>query len=310
MMQTNLSSGNLVADKRADYARMLGESGDFQAACEVMQQALELAPEWAAGWFQAGGYCERAGNKEGALESFEHVLACSPDDRFGARLKLAYLRGEIIDAPQYAYVEALFDDYAEKFDKSLVEKLRYRVPGLLAQMVERNAPGRKFEHCVDLGCGTGLMAQALSNKPAHTTGVDLSAAMLAKAEGKGLYTKLIKADLIDGISAAGQADLIIAADVFMYLGSLQPVMLAAAGHLLDTGVFAFSTELNELGNDCQLRASMRYAHSSNYIIACLRSAGFSPLELRAEIIRMDGETSIEGLLVIAHKSNHSMVGDG
>lgn len=309
-MQTNLSSGNLVADKRADYARMLGESGDFQAAAEVMQQALELANEWAAGWFQAGEYFENAGDAERALDAFNRVLAASPEDKFGARLKLAYLRGETLAFPHTAYVEALFDDYAEKFDKSLVERLKYRVPELLAEMVERSGPNRKFKHCIDLGCGTGLMAQALGAKSDRTTGVDLSAAMLAKADGKGLYTKLIKADLIDGIAAAGQADLIIAADVFMYLGPLQPVMQAAACHLSDAGRFAFSIELNELGNDCQLRASMRYAHSSNYIVACLRSAGFIPLEMRAEIIRMDGETAIEGLLVIAHKSKSRMSGDG
>lgn len=68
-----------MADKRAEYARMLVESGDFQAAAELMQQALELAPGWTAGWFQAGGYFEKAGNKEQALKAFDLVLRALAD---------------------------------------------------------------------------------------------------------------------------------------------------------------------------------------------------------------------------------------
>jgi predicted TPR repeat methyltransferase len=123
MMKNEMSSGNLMADKRAEYARMLVESGDFQAAAELMQQALELAPGWTAGWFQAGGYFEKAGNKEQASKAFELVLRASATDIFGARLKLAHMQGQSVDAPQTAYVEALFDEYAAKFDTSLVENL-------------------------------------------------------------------------------------------------------------------------------------------------------------------------------------------
>lgn len=309
-MHSNLSSGNLVADKRADYARMLGESGDFQAAAEVMQQALELVPDWAAGWFQAGVYFEKSGHNERALHAFYKVLIASPEDKFGARLKLAYLQGENVKFSQTAYVEALFDDYAEKFDQSLVEKLGYRVPELLAQMVEHNSPSRTFKHCIDLGCGTGLMAQALRNKSRHKTGVDLSAAMLAKAESKKLYSKLLKADLIEGMAIAGPSDLIVAADVFMYLGSLHSVMEMVALHLSQDGLFAFSVEMGDPGSDYQLRASMRHAHSEAYVAQSLESAGLMLREMRSETIRMDGRNAIEGLLVVAGKSGLLLNTDG
>ena len=302
MMQINLSSGNLMADKRAEYARMLGESGDFQAAAELMQQALQLVPDWTAGWFQAGGYLEKAGERDQAMRAFDLVLKASPADRFGARLKLAHLRGEAIDAPQTAYVEALFDDYAAKFDKSLVEKLGYRVPALLSEMIERQMPDHPFKLCVDLGCGTGLMAQALGNKADQYIGIDLSAAMLAKAQDKELYERLIKADLIDGMAQAGPADLIIAADVFMYLGSLEPVIEAAAAHLSAEGLFAFSVELSTAGRDCELRPSMRHAHNAAYVRRCLAASGFETIEVKSAVIRMDGDSPIEGLLTVARKS--------
>jgi len=52
MQPTQFSSGDVIADRRADYARMLAESGDPAAAAELMEQALELAPAWAAGWLR------------------------------------------------------------------------------------------------------------------------------------------------------------------------------------------------------------------------------------------------------------------
>ena len=300
-----MSSGNLVADKRADYARMLGDAGDFQASAELMRQALELAPEWAAGWYQAGGYFEKAGDFAAAATAFERTLAASPGDRFGARLKLAHLRGEALPEPQTDYVEALFDDYADRFDKSLVGKLGYRVPELLSEMIVRAEPKRVFRHCVDLGCGTGLMASALGKVAETYTGIDLSAAMLAKAEGKGLYRKLIKADLIDGLSEAGPADLIVAADVFMYFGSLEPVVKAAAKRLAPDGLFAFSVELSASAGDFELRQSLRHAHSSGYVDDCLSEAGFQTLSRTTANIRMDGTVGIEGLLVIAGKPKNA-----
>ena len=55
------SSGDLLADRRADYAEMLFGSGDHAAAAELMLGALELAPDWALGWFRLGEMHEAAG---------------------------------------------------------------------------------------------------------------------------------------------------------------------------------------------------------------------------------------------------------
>ena len=38
-----LSSGDLVADRRASYAALLADEGDHAAAAELIEQALELA---------------------------------------------------------------------------------------------------------------------------------------------------------------------------------------------------------------------------------------------------------------------------
>src|ERR1700754_4633071 len=91
MPRAQLSSGDVTADRRADYAKMLDESGDPSAAAELIEQALELAPAWAAGWHQLGTYREKAKAPAGTAAAFENVLALDPDDIFGARLKLAVL---------------------------------------------------------------------------------------------------------------------------------------------------------------------------------------------------------------------------
>ena len=55
------SSGDVIADRRADYARQLAEGGEPAAAADLMEQALELVPEWTAGWDLLGGFHEKAG---------------------------------------------------------------------------------------------------------------------------------------------------------------------------------------------------------------------------------------------------------
>jgi tetratricopeptide (TPR) repeat protein len=65
-----LSSGDLVADRRTGYAAALAEDKDFAAAAELMEQALELVPGWAAGWCLLGDYRNEAGNAAGAIAAY------------------------------------------------------------------------------------------------------------------------------------------------------------------------------------------------------------------------------------------------
>lgn len=304
-MQTNLTSGNLTADKRADYARMLSEAGDFQAAADLMRQTLALVPDWAAGWFQLAGYLEKSNDLEAAASAFRKVLDLSPEDRFGAQLKLSLLEGGAIpDLPQTAYVEALFDDYAKRFDDALLNRLEYRVPALLAAMISAHCGNRVFTHAIDLGCGTGLMAQALSPRPLTLTGIDLSAAMLEQARTKGLYNLLIKADLVEGMMQLDAADLILAADVLIYLPALDTVFDQLALQLNAGGICAFSVERLESNDLFTLRPSLRHAHSEPYIRALLAEHRMTLVKTRIETIRRDGHEAITGQLYLAAKSTN------
>ena len=124
MIPLSFSSGNLLADRRADYAEMLFETGEHKAAAELIGEALALAPEWVAGHFRHGEMLEQAGELAAAIEAWRKVLRLDPEDRLGAGLKLE-LHGALagLQAAPSAFVETLFDQYAENFDAESQQKL-------------------------------------------------------------------------------------------------------------------------------------------------------------------------------------------
>jgi predicted TPR repeat methyltransferase len=305
-----LTSGDLVADRRADYAAMLAEGGDHAAAAELMEQALELAPAWAAGWFRLGEYREKAGSPD-AIAAFRRTLELAPDDVFGASLKVALLGGGSQPGlPPSRYVEGLFDDYADRFDTALVERLAYTVPGKLMRLIQAHISA-PYGHVVDLGCGTGLFGAEIAGRCDTLEGYDLSENMLAKAEAKGLYDHLAKADLSLAPDESGllgdrprhRADLVAAADVMMYLGDLDAAFANAVTLLRPSGTFAFSVEKSESDTGFELRPSLRYAHSMPHVEAVLARHGMQSFSLQETVIRMDAGQPITGLLFLARLSN-------
>ncbi|QKK19506.1 class I SAM-dependent DNA methyltransferase [Rhizobium indicum] len=308
MLPHQLSSGDVIADRRADYARMLEEGGEPEAAAELMEQALELVPAWAAGWYRLATYCEKAGRGEAAIEAYRRTLALDPDDIFGATLKLALLGGAAMpDQPPSRYVERLFDDYADRFESALVEKLDYSVPQKLAALIA--STGRRYERAVDLGCGTGLLGPEIRGRVGRLEGFDLSQNMLAKAAEKHVYDSLAQADLslapeLSGLfadAASHRADLVTAADVLMYLGNLESVF-AIVGELAASGAdIAFSVEDAGEGDGFHLAPSLRYAHSESYVRTLLARHRLETLRTVKSVIRKDGGKPVSGILFLAQK---------
>ncbi|QNP79794.1 class I SAM-dependent DNA methyltransferase [Agrobacterium tumefaciens] len=309
MAPNQFSSGDVIADRRADYARMLAEGGDYPAAAELMEQALELAPRWTAGWFRFGEYHEKAGETAKAVAAYEKVVELDTEGLFAAELKLAVLgAAETPEQPPSRYVEGLFDDYADRFETSLVEKLDYSVPQKLAELIGKAADGGVFDAIVDIGCGTGLLGVEIRTLAKRLEGFDISQNMLAKAEEKGLYDYLGQADLSLEAEASGlftstlaqyRADLVAAADVMMYLGSLETVMPLVSALLRPSGFFAFSVEDAGDEDGFILRESLRYAHSKSYVTDLLERTGFSLLDIRKTTIRKDAGKPLSGILFLA-----------
>ena len=101
MKPLQTSSGDLNADRRADYAEMLFASGDPTAAAELLLGALELAPQWSMGWFRLGEMQEISGRLDLAGQAWAMSLKLDPADRQGAALKLQLIgRAPVAAAPR------------------------------------------------------------------------------------------------------------------------------------------------------------------------------------------------------------------
>ena len=298
-----LSSGDVIADRRFEWARDREAKGDLAGAADLLLQALELAPAYASAWFVLGELRQKLGDRAGAIVAFEKAKAADPQDRHGAALHLIHLGAQPPAAMPEGYVRALFDGYAPRFEQAL-EGLTYRAPELLFRTVEASHAGArmKFGSTVDLGCGTGLAALPFRPFSDWMAGVDLSPAMLAQARSKGLYDRLIESEV--GTFLAGEArinaryHLVLAADVFMYFEDLAPVLTQVAQVLASLGQLAFSVETHK-GDRVILRETLRYAHGKAHVQAALAAAGLKPISLDFASTRTEKGVPVPGLIVVA-----------
>ena len=300
------SSGDVIADRRAGYAKMLAEGGDHTAAADLMSQALEITPDWAAGWDLMGAYAEKAGDVSAAISAWRHLEALDDEGVFGAGLKLAaHGAGVAANGTAVSYVEALFDQYAPQFEHALVDRLGYRVPEMLDEMVSQEMARlgiAGFARALDLGCGTGLMGERLRGKTEHLEGIDVSAAMIAETARKGIYDVLQKAELVAALTARrADADLVTAADVFIYCGAIQPVLAALVPALQPGGLAAFSLEAHDGPEALFLRPSLRYAHGVEPTRDALVLAGLDILRFETAVLRFDRGAPITGMLIVVRK---------
>lgn len=304
MARDPLASVDLIAGRRFAYAKAAAEEGDFIAAAELFEHALAREPHWAAAWFALGEAREKLGELDAAAQAFRMSLGADPADAQAAAARLALMgRGNAPDALPQAYVARLFDDYAPRFDKHLTDNLGHRAPALIAEALTVVARGRRFVSALDLGCGTGLMGVALREPVDRLVGVDLSAAMIAKARERGLYDALVVDDALAmvGREPPGSFDLIVAADALVYFGDLAPMFAAVGSPLTADGLFAFSVETCE-GDGFQLEPTIRFAHSRAYVEATAREAGLRPLLIRSASTRREAGADAPGLVCVFEKT--------
>lgn len=299
-----LSSGDVIADRRFEWARDREAKGDLTGAADLLMQALELAPNYASAWFMLGDLRERLGDRAGAVAAFGQANAADPRDVHGAALRLTRLGVRSSGAMGEGYVRALFDGYAPRFDQALTVGLNYRGPELLFRAIEGVHPnGRmKFGSVLDLGCGTGLAALPLRPFSDWIVGVDLSSGMLVQARTKGMYDRLIEKEILAFLTSeaeiGGHYQLVLAADVFMYFDDLAPVFSAVAKVMDSSGLLAFSIETHENGHVI-LRDTLRYAHSEAHVRAALASSGLNVLSLNLASTRIEKGVPVPGLIVVA-----------
>jgi predicted TPR repeat methyltransferase len=303
MRPLQLSSGDLLVDRRAGFAAALARSQDFAAAAEILADAMELAPHWAAGWQLLGDYRSHAGDLAGAGDAYRHVQRLDTHAIFGATLTLAaHGAGAMPVGTDVGYVETLFDEYAGRFDRELVEDLSYTLPPAMARATADLLAGSRVARAVDLGCGTGLVGAEIRSFCDRLEGVDLSRGMLAQARRKAIYDRLERAELVWFLAAdPGGIGLLTAADVLNYCGELPPVLSAAFAALAPGGLFALSLELHDGAGTLLQRRQLRYAHNHDEAVAECRAAGFEIVRADRTSTRRERDVPVDGLLMVLRR---------
>ncbi|MDR3455232.1 MAG: tetratricopeptide repeat protein [Rhodoferax sp.] len=286
---------NLEAWTHLGMAR--AELGQMTPALLAFERALAIDPRQAGLWSQRGSLLRELGRLSEAGECFERALALGADPQLHGYYLASVRDGESPDAAPRAYVESLFDRYADEFQAHLVGALRYRAHEVLVRGLAPLSPQR-FRAVLDLGCGTGLIGPLIKPVADRVDGVDLSSGMLEQARACGTYTELVHADVVDYLQSTDcPYDLVLAADVFIYVGALDAVFAGVARVLGPGGLFAFSVELTADAHDLRLLPSLRYAHSQAYVHRLAREHGFKVRAAFRAPLREDQQRPIEGLYV-------------
>ncbi|GJD37159.1 class I SAM-dependent DNA methyltransferase [Methylobacterium aerolatum] len=302
-MDSHRSSGDLLADRRYRYAEACLAEGDAAACADLAGQAIEIAPRFAAAWLLLGRAREALSATADARAAYEAARRLDPADTLGAGLHLARLGDDGRGALTPAYIRALFDGYAPRFEHHLVEGLHYVGPALVAGVLPEEPA--IFPAVLDLGCGTGLAGAALRGRAGHLTGVDLSPAMLARARTKGCYHRLVEAEL--GAFLAGEppgsADLCVAADVFIYCADLRPVLAGIARVLRPGGWAAFTVQSpSSEGEDPLLGADGRHAHPDAHLRAAAAGADLALRVTKEAAVRTEKGVPVPGRVLALQRS--------
>ncbi len=271
----------------------LGRTGD---AIRAYDKAVETDPGSARAWSVRGSLMRELGRREEAALCFEKAIALGEDAELHAYFLAAVRDAAAPVKTPRRYVERLFDDYAADFDGHLVETLKYRGhEALLRPLLQTE---RHFQSVLDLGCGTGLCGKLLQGRADAVDGLDVSRAMLEQARRTGAYRELIHDELESFLAAAHrQDDLVLAADVFGYLGDLEGVFRSIRRNLQPGGVLAFTVEVSRRLEEVKLLPSLRHAHSEPYLRRIASSAGLRWREMRRGVLRADQDNPVEALYV-------------
>jgi predicted TPR repeat methyltransferase len=274
----------------------LQDQNKLDEAIARYEQALAIRPNYAEALYNLGCSLQVQGKPDEAAQRYRQTIKLDPKNKSAGHL-LASLTAETTQRAPSQYIEKLFDGYANKFDTHLVHDLKYKTPAELISLLKQavDFPVGEWD-VLDLGCGTGLAGLEISPYARRLVGVDLSSKMLARAHLRNLYHRLEHSDLLLMMQGeeSSSYDVVIAADVFVYLGVLDDIVSEAKRLLRPGGFFIFTVEaLEALSCDVtglaeyKLNQSGRYAHSAIYLEKLSSTNGFSSLSLISIPVRLE-----------------------
>ena len=281
----------------SNLGNTLKELGRLDEALESYTQAITLKPDFAEAHSNLGNTLNELGRLDDALASYKQAIALNPEYS-SAKHMLSALTGETTESAPRDYVENLFDNYATKFESSLVYNLEYKIPRVIAEIIIKDSKFDLLGSIMDLGCGTGLFGAEIKQFCKRLEGIDLSQKMLDEAMKKDIYNKLIKEDILAYLSNASlNFDYFVSTDVFIYIGDLSDIFRLIKSRNKTGGKLVFSTEDYD-GDSFFLEQSGRYSHSKKYIEGLCKKFGFELRHFETQALRKDKNQYISGGLYI------------
>lgn len=279
-------------DTALRLADILGEAGRHAEAAAVLRPVLDGHPGDVRLWRASGHAAKKLGRNAEAVAAYRTALGLDPQDGEASHM-IAALTGANPGRAPADYVRGFFDTYADRFESHLVEDVKYQAPATLRALFDRVGGGVPLDTVIDLGCGTGLTAQAFQGAASRFVGVDLSPRMLQLAAASGLYADLREADAATALARSVNLSAVLATDLFIYLGDLEDIFAAAARALASGGWLLFSVEAGE-GEGYTLRPSGRYAQSPAYIRGLITRHGLTEVACERARIRGGSGGDIDG----------------
>ena len=268
-------------------------------ALDLAQRALRCANPPDGIHLLMGDIWTRMAEADKAMRHYQMHRTQCPQDGDIITLRIMALA----DSPNLSpdFVRGVFDQYADRFDADLVNKLQYHGPLVISQALAPFLVGcaPKSLAILDLGCGTGLSGEPFAPLAARMDGCDLSPKMLEKAEGRHIYTQLSTEDFIPAMRH-GTWDLVLAVDAFVYVGALSDIFAVAAETLRPGGFLAATFEA---GPDTGFirKPCKRFGHAETYLRETALASGFDILVLETASSRMEKREPVSGFVMVCQK---------
>lgn len=288
------------AKARYELGTALARSDRPAEAVEQLRRAVALDPSLGQAWCNLGLALEDLGKTQESRAALSEARRLLPQSAAVAFHCAAVGAGEAPAQCPPEYLLELFDDYADRFDEHLFNRLAYRGPQLLFEAIGalKHPP---LMDIADLGCGTGAAGPLFRPIAKKLVAVDVSPRMLDKARQRSVYDELARAQIAEFLrSRPSGFDLLLAADVFIYIGDPGEVFAAATTSLRPGGLFAFTIETIDSG-DYVLRPTRRYAQSLAYIQRVAGDFGFESASISPAVIRAGEGPAVQGAVIVIRR---------
>jgi len=266
---------------------------------EALEEASVVRRDDLALLWDVASACRETGQLSAAARAYRRYMVARADDPRGFHL-LAAVGG--VKTPSRAdddYVRALFDLEAGAYDELHEADLAARhVARAAEEAFARAAPeaGREGHRGLDLGCGTGRCGAHIRPLLRTLRGVDLAPRLLRGARHRGCYDQLFEQE--NGAflrKTRAKFELVCAADVFPWTGSLAPLLQMLGRKVVAGGYVVFTCEAGR--EEVQLETSGRFTHPPGHLEEVAAGLGYEVVSLTD--VALDAER--RGLLAVLRR---------